>query len=138
MFTSDTHMLGRAWEYIETGVSRLTVTQTATIGGAASTASITAGIGGMDALNAMLQTTALAAGALGGILTVGLLCLKTVQQRREMTSFMETMEEKHRADNDVLSARININSKRSVKADEKLSNRIDANADQISALSPDK
>jgi hypothetical protein len=71
------HIGGHAWLVIERGVDKLSITQTAAIGGTGSVVSLaTAAAPDFTALNAYLQTAALGAGALGAFLSVGLILLK--------------------------------------------------------------
>jgi len=63
-------------------VEKLTVTQTAAIGGAGSGVSVASTIGA-ESMN-LIQYFTLAMGAVGALLTVTLLILKIIQQRRDM------------------------------------------------------
>lgn len=72
-------------------VEQLSPTQTAVIGGVGSTASAVSVLSSVTDGTAMagLQYFTIAMGALGALLSVGLLLLKFVQQRREMTKWRE-------------------------------------------------
>jgi hypothetical protein len=74
----------RVWLTVDRGVDQLTVNQTAMIGGAGSGVSLATATG-LDHgfVDAWLQTGALGLGVLGGILSVGLMVMKAIQQRRE-------------------------------------------------------
>ena len=87
---SDT--LHRIWQSITQFVDHLSVTKTAAIGSAGSAASIASAYSaGFDvaSVSALFQMIAFATGAVGGVLSVGLLALKIVQQRREMRTQRE-------------------------------------------------
>jgi hypothetical protein len=82
------HLPHRLWEAVYDGVDRLTVNQTAAIGGTGSLAS-TATTLSADQVMSGLQFLTMGMGALGALLSVGLMALKWVQQRREMRAWGE-------------------------------------------------
>lgn len=77
-------------------VDHLSVTQAAAIGGSGSAASAVSVLSLSDgAVASWLQIFTLGMGAIGAILSVGLLILKFVQQRREMTKWEEKNDSEH-------------------------------------------
>lgn len=82
---------GRLWEIVYRTVDQLSPTQAAVIGGAGSTAS-TASVLSVDGAT-WLQYFTIACGVVGGVLSVALVVLKFVQQRREMCAWEEKMRE---------------------------------------------
>lgn len=87
---SDT--LHRIWHSIYQFVDHLSVTKAATIGSVGSGASIASAYSAgfnVASMSALFQMIAFAMGAVGGVLSVGLLALKIVQQRREMRTQRE-------------------------------------------------
>ena len=71
------HPLEHLWELVCCAVDKMSVTKAATLGGTGSVLSVaTAAAPDFTALNAYLHTAALGAGALGAVLSVGLVVLK--------------------------------------------------------------
>jgi len=95
--TMQSDTLHRIWHSIDQFVDHLSVTKTAAIGSAGSAASIASAYSaGFDvaSMSELFQLVAFATGAAGGVLSVGLLGLKWVQQRREMRHWDKIHDEK--------------------------------------------
>ena len=71
------------WHHVYHAVDNMSVTRATTIGGTGSVVSVSSVITTEHVVTG-LQVLTISLGAIGGILSVGLLILKFVQQRREM------------------------------------------------------
>ena len=82
----------RTWEWINHFVERLTVGQTAAIGGTGSFASVSSVFSSEHVMFGM-QILTVGLGCLGALMSVGLLTLKFIQQRREMNHWTQKKDE---------------------------------------------
>ena len=85
------------WDALHRGVEHLSVTKAATLGGLGSGWALLSGLlPNIQSLNTVFQAMAFATGAIGGILSIVLLILKIVQQRREMRMQVDKIGELER------------------------------------------